>query len=147
MLERCDRAAAPFVRGRSLSSCAPNRTLPDIGWPGIDVIQPVLVAVAIACAAWLESNGVHPDAVVGHSMQASGRGVSDQRSTLTRRCVSSAAAAASCGGRVDGRHGARRVVDDAARARIIGREAELSVAANNAPRSRGDSGRPDAVAR
>ena len=34
----------------------------------IDVIQPVLVAMAIAYAELLRSVGVEPDAVVGHSM-------------------------------------------------------------------------------
>ena len=34
----------------------------------IDVIQPVLVALAIAYAALWRSIGIEPDAVVGHSM-------------------------------------------------------------------------------
>ena len=38
------------------------------GWIEIDVIQPVLVAMAIAYAALLRSLGIEPDAVVGHSM-------------------------------------------------------------------------------
>ena len=65
----------------------------------IGVIQPVLVAIAIAYSALLRSLGVEPAAVVGHSMKKSLPRASLVSSTSTRRCASSAVAARSCNAR------------------------------------------------
>ncbi|MFN7984380.1 MAG: type I polyketide synthase [Vicinamibacterales bacterium] len=146
VLERCDRAAAPFIAWSIVEQLRTEPDAPGYRLAGIDVIQPVLVAVAIAYAAWLESNGVHPDAVVGHSMgevaAAYLAGALDLDQAMRVICRRSALMQRTSG------QGAMALVElsiDAARARIAGREAELSVAVNNAPRSSVISGRPDAV--
>ena len=67
-LERCDQAARRFVDWSIMRQLAADPDAEDFLLSQIDVIQPVLVALAIAYAELLRSVGVEPDAVVGHSM-------------------------------------------------------------------------------
>ena len=67
-LERCDQAARRFVDWSIMGQLAAASDSEDFLLMRIDVIQPVLVALAIAYAELLRSVGVEPNAVVGHSM-------------------------------------------------------------------------------
>ena len=68
MLERCERAARPYADWLILEQLAAEPGSAAFKLDRINVIQPVLVAIAIAYAELLRSLGVQPDAVVGHSM-------------------------------------------------------------------------------
>ena len=68
MLERCDQAARPFVDWSIIEQLSAEPGTPAYRLDQIDVIQPVLVAMAIAYAALWRSLGIEPAAVVGHSM-------------------------------------------------------------------------------
>ena len=113
----------------------------------IDVIQPVLVAIAIAYAALWRSLGVEPDAVVGHSMgevaAAHIAGILDLDQSMRIICRRSALMRRKSG------MGAMALVELSmaeARERLTGREDRIVVAVSNAPRSSVLSGEPDAVA-
>ena len=142
----CDAAARRIVPWSIVAQLELDDASPD--WIGdrIDVIQPTLVAVAIAYAAWLRSVGITPDAVVGHSLgevaAAAIAGVLDIESAMRVVCHRSALML-----RTSGR-GAMAVVDlseSEAQARLIGRESAISVAVSNSPRSTVISGDPDGV--
>ncbi len=112
----------------------------------IDVIQPTLVAIAIAYAAWLRSLGIEPDAVVGHSLGEVGAaaisGALDVQ-TAMRIIVQRSALMQRTSG-----HGAMAVVELPSQdvtQRLRGREAELCLAVSNSPRSSVISGTPAAV--
>ncbi|MGX1760975.1 condensation domain-containing protein [Streptomyces lydicus] len=65
-LEECDRELmrhAGWSLVRELMLDEPEARTGDVG-----VMQPVLFAVQVGIAAWLEANGVRPAAVVGHSL-------------------------------------------------------------------------------
>src|SRR5690606_20883102 len=142
----CAAAARPYV-GWSINeqlALAPA----DSGYrlDKIDVIQPVLVAIAIAYAALWRSLGVEPDAVVGHSMGEVGAahiaGVLDLDQAMRIICRRSALMRRTSG------QGAMAMVElslDEARARLAGREPAVSVAVSNSPRSSVISGSPDVV--
>ena len=68
MLERCDQAARPFVDWSIIEQLSAEPGTAAYRLDQIDVIQPVLVAIAIAYAALWRSLGIEPAAVVGHSM-------------------------------------------------------------------------------
>ena len=111
------------------------------------MIQPVLVALAIAYAELLRSVGVEPDAVVGHSMgevaAACIAGALDIDQAMQVVCARSALMR-----RVSGQ-GAMALVDlpmAELRGRLAGVEDRVSVAASNGPRSSVISGAPEAVA-
>ncbi|MDX2205386.1 MAG: SDR family NAD(P)-dependent oxidoreductase [Hyphomicrobiaceae bacterium] len=113
----------------------------------IDVVQPVLVALAIGYAALLRDRGIVPDAVVGHSMgevaAAHIAGALDLRSAMRVICRRSALMRATSGA------GAMALLDigeaDAQR-RLAGLEDRIAVAAINSVRSTVVSGEPAAVA-
>jgi acyl transferase domain-containing protein/acyl carrier protein len=123
------------------------RAAPDApGLSDIDVVQPVLLAVSVAYAAWWRSLGVEPAAVVGHSMGEVGAaylaGVLDLGQAMRVVCRRSALMR-----RVAGR-GAMALVDlgrEEAEARLRGREHELAVAVSNSPRASVLSGDPAAL--
>ncbi|HEY1413850.1 MAG TPA: type I polyketide synthase, partial [Rhodopila sp.] len=145
-LERCDQAARRFVDWSIMGQLA---AAPDSGnflLTRIDVIQPVLVALAIAYAELLRSVGVEPDAVVGHSMgevaAACIAGALDLDQAMQVVCARSALMR-----RVSGQ-GAMALVDlplAELRGRLAGLEDRVSVAASNGPRSCVISGVPEAV--
>lgn len=146
-LESCDAAA--HACGAHFSIIGQLHL--DAGAPGylgdrIDVIQPTLIALAIAYAAWLRDVGVEPDAVVGHSLGEVGAaaiaGVLDVASAMRVICSRSALMQRTSG------QGAMAVVElSAADAtlRLRGFESRVSVAVNNGPRSTVISGDPAAV--
>src|SRR5215475_11053608 len=67
-LEDCDRAARPLIDWSILEQLHTEPGSPSYRLDQIDVVQPVLVALAIAYAALWRSHGIEPGAVVGHSM-------------------------------------------------------------------------------
>jgi acyl transferase domain-containing protein len=145
-LERCDRAARRFLDVSIVDVLRAGPGSPAARLDDIDVVQPVLVALSVAYAALWRSLGVEPHALVGHSMgevaAACVAGALDVEQAMEVVCRRSALMR-----RVRGR-GAMALVElslDAARARIAGREARISVAASNGPRSTVLSGDPDAV--
>ena len=145
-LVACDTALRPWAEWSIVEqlTCAPGSAAYRL--ERIDVLQPVLVAMAIAYAAWLRSVGIEPDAVVGHSMgevaAAHLAGALDLGQCM-RIIARRSALMQSTSGR-----GAMALVDlsmDDALARIAGRDAQLSVAVSNSPRSSVISGDPRAV--
>jgi len=142
-LMQCDAAARPFL---DVSILAALQAEADAPLERIDVVQPVLVSLAIAYAALLRSWGVEPDAVVGHSMGEVGAaciaGVLDIGQAMQVVCARSRLMR-----RVSGA-GAMALVElsmDDARQRLKGLEDRLSVAVSNSPRSSVISGEPEAV--
>jgi phthiocerol/phenolphthiocerol synthesis type-I polyketide synthase B len=145
-LERCDQAARSFVGWSIMGQLAAAPDSEDFLLTGIDVIQPVLVALAIAYAELLRSVGVAPDAVVGHSMGEVAAtciaGALDFDQAMRVVCARSALMR-----RVSGQ-GAMALVDlpmAEIRGRLVGLENCVSVAASNGPRSSVISGTPEAV--
>jgi len=145
-LVACDTALRPWADWSILEqlTCAPDSAAYRL--ERIDVLQPVLVALAIAYAAWLRAVGIEPDAVVGHSMgevaAAHLAGALD-----LGQCMRIIARRSALMHGTSGR-GAMALVDlsmDDARARIAGRDAQLSVAVSNSPGSSVISGDPQAV--
>ncbi len=145
-LERCDHAARRYVEWSLVEQLALEPDAPGYLLGRIDVIQPVLIAMAIAYAEWLASLGVTPDAVVGHSMGEVGAaylaGALDLDQAMRIICRRSVLM-----GRTSGR-GAMAMVDlpmaDAEK-RLVGRESQVGVAVSNSPRSCVISGDPAAV--
>jgi myxalamid-type polyketide synthase MxaE and MxaD len=143
-IEECDAAIQREAGFSVRDQLAADEATSRLG--EIDVVQPMLFAIAVALAALWRAWGVEPDAVVGHSMgevaAAHVAGVLSlddaarvicRRSRLLRR--------------VSGK-GAMGLVEltraEAALA-IAGREAQLSVAVSNGPRSTVISGDPEAL--
>ncbi|TXC66110.1 acyltransferase domain-containing protein [Piscinibacter aquaticus] len=89
-LEACDAAARPWMEVSIVAQLRLDPSAPESRMDRIDFIQPALLAVGIGAARWLESIGVVPSALVGHSMGEVGAahlaGVLD----LGRPCASSA---------------------------------------------------------
>ncbi|MEO8057465.1 MAG: type I polyketide synthase [Burkholderiales bacterium] len=145
-LERCDAAARPHTDWSILDQLAAESGSAACQLDRIDVIQPVLVALAIAYAALWRSLGVEPDAVVGHSMGEVGAahiagvlGLDDAMKIICRRSALMR--------RTSGQ-GAMALVElsnDDALTRIRGHENTLSVAVSNSPRSSVISGDPQAL--
>ena len=146
-LEECDRAMRPYADWSLVEQLTANPGDGTFRLEEIDVIQPVLVAIAIAYANLWRSLGIEPAAVVGHSMGEVGAayiaGVLDLGQAMRIICRRSALMRRTSG------MGAMALVDlsmDDARVRLCGRETEVSVAVSNSPRSSVISGAPDAVA-
>ena len=146
MLERCDQAARPFVDWSIIEQLSAEPGTPAYRLDQIDVIQPVLVAMAISYAALWRSLGIEPAAVVGHSMgevaAACIAGVLDLDQAMHIICRRSALMRRTSG------QGAMALVDlsmEEARNRLHGREDRLSVAVSNSPRSSVISGDPVAL--
>lgn len=145
-LMQCDAAARPHLDVSILTQLQAEPGTADAQLDRIDVVQPVLVSLAIAYAALLRSWGVEPDAVVGHSMGEVGAaciaGVLDIEQAMQVVCARSRLMR-----RVSGA-GAMALVDlsmDDARQRLQGVEDRVSVAVSNSPRSSVISGEPEAV--
>ena len=145
-VEECDTAARAYVSWSIVEQlqldASDSRYLGD----RIDVIQPTLIAIAIAYAAWLRSVGIEPAAVVGHSLGEVGAaaiaGVLSLPDAMRVICHRSALMQ-----RTSGR-GAMAVIelsDAEVHARLAGYESEVSIAVNNSPRSTVISGAPAAV--
>src|ERR1700730_7169289 len=145
-LQRCDLAARSCVDWSIIEQLSAEPDTAEWGLDRIDVIQPVLVAIAIAYADLLRSFGVEPAAVVGHSMgevaAACIAGVLDLDQTMRIICRRSALMQRTSG------QGAMALIDlpmEEAAARIAERESYLSVAVSNSPHSSVISGDPAAL--
>ncbi len=146
-LVQCDAAARSYADWSILEQLAAEPGDANYLLDRIDVIQPVLVALAVAYAALWRGFGVEPDAVVGHSMgevaAACVAGVLSLDQAMRIICRRSALMRKTSG------QGAMALVDLSmadAQARLVGREQDVSVAVSNSPRSSVISGRPEAVA-
>ena len=147
-LERCQQAAKPFIDWSILEQLAAEPSSDVFRLDQIDVIQPILVAMAIAYAELLGSLGVRPDAVVGHSLgevaAAHIAGVLSLDQAMRVICRRSALLR-----RVSGQ-GAMALVElpmAEVRERLIDVANLVSLAASNSPRSSVIAGQPDAVRR
>src|SRR5690606_35618912 len=67
-LERCDAAARPWLGLSLIQRLQAEPGSAQDAFERIDVVQPLLVSLALAYAAWWASIGVRPAALVGHSM-------------------------------------------------------------------------------
>ncbi len=67
-IERCEAALRPFVDWSLVAQLGLDPTAPGYRLDRIEVIQPTLVAIAIALADQLRHWGIAPDAVIGHSL-------------------------------------------------------------------------------
>lgn len=142
----CDTALRPWADWSIVEQLTFAPDSAEYRLERIDVLQPVLVALAIGYAAWLRSVGIEPDAVVGHSM---GEVAAAHLAGVLSlgQCMRIIARRSALMHRTSGR-GAMALVDLSmvdAQARITGREAQLSVAVSNSPRSSVISGDPLAV--
>ncbi len=145
-LERCDRAARPWIDWSIVEQLALDPGQPGYRLDRIDVIQPVLVAFAIAYAHLLCLHGVEPDALAGHSMgevaAAHLAGAIDLDRAMQIICRRSALMRRAAG------RGAMALVEltlEEAAARLAGLEDRVCVAGNNSPRGSVISGEPEAV--
>src|SRR5690606_28780056 len=129
---RCDAAARPWL-GLSLSEqLQAEEGSADDRFDDIDVVQPLLVALALSYAAWWTSIGVRPQAVLGHSMgevaAACVAGALTLEQAMRVICRRSQLMKSTSG------QGAMALVDlplAEAQARLRGREQQLAVAVNN----------------
>lgn len=144
-MKDCDAAIA---RETGWSVLAELEASPEHSRLGsIDVVQPVLFAMAVSLAALWRSWGVSPDAVIGHSMGevaaahvAGALDLSDAAAIICRRSRLLR--------RVSGQ-GVMAVVEldqEQARECLQGHEDRVSVAVSNSPRSTVLSGEPAAIA-
>jgi acyl transferase domain-containing protein/acyl carrier protein len=145
-LDECDAAAQPYADWSIVAQLHAQPGTPDYRLDRIDVVQPVLVALAIAYARLWRARGIEPDAVVGHSMgevaAAHIAGVLTLDQAMSIICRRSALMR-----RTSGR-GAMALVDlsiDETTRRLAGRGGQLAIAVNNSPRSCVVSGDVEAV--
>ena len=144
-VEQCDAAARPYIDWSIVEQLHFDPGMPGYLGDRIDVIQPVMVTLAIAYARWLRSLGVEPDAVVGHSMGEVGAaaiaGVLSLDQAMRIICLRSALMRRTSG------QGAMALVElpMADVSERIRREVAVSVAVSNSPRSTVISGDPAAV--
>lgn len=147
-LQRCDDAARRWMDASIVEQLQLEPEAPGYRLDRIEVIQPTLVALAIAYAETLRTLGIEADAVVGHSMgevaAACIAGALSLDDAMRIVCRRSALMASTRG------QGAMALVElssEQARERIAGHEAELAVAVSNSPRSCVLSGAPEALER
>ena len=145
-VEQCDSAASAYVSWSIVEQLQLDASDPRYLGNRIDVIQPTLIAIAIAYAAWLRSVGIEPAAVVGHSLGEVGAaaiaGVLSLQDAMRVICRRSALMQRTSG------QGAMAVIElpeSDVQARLAGYESEVSIAVNNSPRSTVISGAPAAV--
>ncbi len=145
-LERCDAAMRPYAAWSILEQLEIDPSDPGYAGDRIDVIQPLLVALAVAYAEWLGTLGVRPDAVVGHSLgevaAACIAGVLSLDACMRIICLRSALMRRTSGA------GAMALVElpmAELQRRLTAREAAVSVAVSNSPRSSVISGDPAVV--
>jgi myxalamid-type polyketide synthase MxaE and MxaD len=145
-LDDCDAAVKPYADWSIVDALHREPGTAGYRLDQIDVIQPVLVALAIAYARLLRARGVEPDAVVGHSMgevaAAHIAGVLDLDQAMRIICRRSALMRPTSG------QGAMALVDlaiDETERRLTGQEREIAIAVSNSPRSTVVSGEAEAV--
>jgi len=145
-MQRCDAAAAPYLDASLVAQLELSPEDPGYRLDRIDLIQPALVALAIAYSELWRAWGVEPDAVVGHSMGEVGAaaiaGALSVEQAMEIVCRRSALMRRTSG------QGAMALVElglEDAQRRLQGREAQVTVAVSNSPRSSVISGEPAAV--
>jgi phthiocerol/phenolphthiocerol synthesis type-I polyketide synthase B len=145
-LTECDRAASPHVDYSIVAQLKIDPDAADYRLDEISVIQPVMVALAVAYAQLLSEFGVVPSAIVGHSMgevaAAIIAGVIDIDCGMRIVCQRSALMQHKSG------QGAMAVVELPIRElvnRIAGLDGQVNVAVSNSPRSSVISGDTAAV--
>ncbi len=145
-IESCDAALRTLVPWSLVEQLQLAADDPAYRGHRIDVIQPTLVAIAMAYAAWLRSIGVTPDAVVGHSLGEVGAaaiaGVIDAATAMKVIVTRSALLQRTSG------QGAMAVIDlpqGDVETRIASSGSDVTVAVSNSPRSTVISGTPAAV--
>ncbi len=145
-LEQCDQAARRWADFSLLEQLRLDPGAPGYRLGDIDVIQPMLVALAIAYAELWKSFGVQPSAVIGHSMGEVGAaylaGVLDLDRAMQIICRRSALMRRTSG------KGAMALVElsfEEAEARIAPVADRVAVGANNSPRASILSGEPEAI--
>lgn len=146
-LQACDQAARPWFEGSLVDQLQADPGDPAWRMDRIDVIQPVLTAVAIAHAHLWARYGVLAEAVVGHSMgevaAAHWAGALSLDEAMRVVCLRSALMQRTSG------HGAMAVVElpmTEVAQRLAAHAARVSVAVSNGPGSCVISGDPQAVA-
>jgi acyl transferase domain-containing protein len=133
-LQACEAAARPWLGGSLIEQLMAQPDAPQL--ERIEWIQPVLLAVSIAYARWLESMGIEASTIIGHSMGEVGAahlaGALDLPQAMRIICRRSALM-----GRTSGRGGMAVVELPMAEAerRLAGLENVLSVAVSNSARS------------
>jgi len=145
-IARCEAAARRYIDWSIIEQIELNEESPGYLMDRIDVIQPVLVALAIGYAEWLAAQGIRPDAVVGHSMGEVGSayiaGAIDLDAAMRIICRRSSLMREQSG------RGAMALFDLSiadAEARIGNRADRVAVAVSNSPRSSVISGDPQIV--
>ncbi|MBI5722134.1 MAG: type I polyketide synthase [Burkholderiales bacterium] len=145
-LEACDAAAAPHLGGSIVAQLALDAEAPGYRLDRIEFIQPTLVALAIAQARWLQSVGIAPGALVGHSMGEVGAahlaGVLDLAEAMRIICRRSALMSRTRGQGGMAMVGLSMHETERRLAGMPGRTEKLSVAASNSPASSVVSGEP-----
>ncbi|MCP3097311.1 type I polyketide synthase [Myxococcus sp. K15C18031901] len=133
-MERIDVAMRPHVSWRLVDVLRASGAAP--GLQDIDVVQPVLFAMAVALSALWRSWGVEPDAVVGHSMgevaAAHVAGALSLEDAAAIICLRSRLLK-----RISGR-GAMLATElplEQAREALVGREDRVAIAVSNSPTS------------
>ncbi|MBS2549394.1 acyltransferase domain-containing protein [Catenulispora sp. NL8] len=66
VLEECDRELSRYVEWSLVEELLREETYEGTG--DVGVVQPILFALQVALARWLEAAGARPDVVVGHSL-------------------------------------------------------------------------------
>lgn len=142
-LQACDAAMRPWADWSLVQELEAGSA-----FERIDQVQPVLVALAIAYARWLEARGIRPSAVVGHSMgevaAACIAGVLSLEQAMRIVCRRSQLMSRTSG------QGAMLLVDLSmaeTELRVAAHAEALGVAVNNSPRSCVVSGSPPAIQR
>ncbi len=145
-MEACEAAMRPFVDFSVFQQLALDEDAAGYRLDEIDVIQPTLVALYVSLAALWGSRGLHPDAVVGHSMgevaAAHVAGALSLEDAMRIICVRSKLLRSISG------KGAMAVVEltaGEAREAIEPWSDRVAIAAANSPRSTVLSGEPDAL--
>src|SRR5690606_5687632 len=145
-VERCDKAARAWVDWSIVEQLGLDPEAPGYRLDEIDVVQPVLIALAIGYAEFLGSLGIEPDAVVGHSMGEVGAaciaGALDIDQAMRIICRRSALMRRTSGA---GAMALAELPRDEVESRLAGSENLLSIAVSNSPSSCVVSGNPEAV--
>ncbi len=148
-LQACDEAAAAHLGGSILAQLALDAAAPEYRLDRIEFIQPTLVALAIAYARWLQSVGIAPGAMVGHSMGEVGAahlaGVLSLSDAMRIICRRSALMALTRGQGGMAMVGLSMPEAERHLAGVPGRAGKLSVAASNSPSASVVSGEPQAL--
>lgn len=142
-IEECE----PLMRAHGGGSVIDRLRDPSGAWMDrIEELQPTLFAIQVALAALWRARGIHPDAVVGHSMgevaAAHVAGALSLPDAVRISCLRSQLFRGVTG---EGAMGVVELSLEDAQAALTGYEGRVSVAVSNGPRSTVLSGEPSAL--